>query len=186
MAYKYSSLVDERHGRLLVLSRAQNDHNGSNWNCRCDCGVERVVRGSSLRNGLTRSCGCLSDEVKRQRRGVKGPGWKGGKTHSSTGYVLVQMPSHPAATKSGYVAEHRLVMENKIGRFLTKYETVHHINGNRTDNRENNLELWASRQPKGQRVSDLIEWAKEILILYGDEEAKIPLPLSRHIGATFR
>lgn len=167
MAYKYSSLVHERFGRLVVLSRAQNDHDGSRWNCRCDCGRDHTVRGSSLRNGLTKSCGCLNDEIKRQRRGIKGPGWKGGKTRSSTGYTLVQMPSHPAASKSGYVPEHRLVMEGIIGRFLRSEETVHHINGLRTDNRPKNLELWTSRQPKGQRVADLIAWAKEVIQIYG-------------------
>jgi hypothetical protein len=81
--------------------------------------------------------------------------------------MLVQEPSHPAAQADGYVPEHRLVMESLIGRYLLPEETVHHINGLRDDNRPENLELWASRQPKGQRVSDLVEWAEEILKLYG-------------------
>jgi hypothetical protein len=53
------------------------------------------------------------------------------------------------------IYEHRDVMEKILGRKLTKEETVHHKNGVRHDNRPENLELWASRHGKGQRVSDL-------------------------------
>lgn len=64
------------------------------------------------------------------------------------------------------IAEHRAVMEASLGRRLTKQETVHHVNGNKLDNRIENLELWASRHPRGQRVTDLVEFAHEILDTY--------------------
>lgn len=65
-----------------------------------------------------------------------------------------------------HVREHRRVMEDFLGRSLTPEETVHHINGVRHDNRLENLELWSSSHPPGQRVKDKVAWAKEILERY--------------------
>jgi len=62
--------------------------------------------------------------------------------------------------------EHRLVMEAQLARPLRPDENVHHINGVRTDNRPENLELWVTHQPSGQRPEDLIAWAREILERY--------------------
>jgi len=57
-------------------------------------------------------------------------------------------------------------MEQHLGRALLPEESVHHINGVRHDNRLENLELWSSSHPAGQRVSDKVAWAREILALY--------------------
>ena len=61
-------------------------------------------------------------------------------------------------------------MEIFLKRELYKHENVHHINGDRSDNRIENLELWSKCQPCGQRVIDKINWAKEILKQYKDYE----------------
>lgn len=75
---------------------------------------------------------------------------------------------HPHADKGGRVYQHRIVMEEKIGRYLFPFETVHHINGVKNDNRIENLELWVKVQPTGARVEDVVKWAKKVLKIYGD------------------
>jgi hypothetical protein len=85
------------------------------------------------------------------------------------GYVILWLPNHPLANKSGNVYEHRLVMSEQIGRWLAKHETVHHKNGVRNDNRPENLELWSNAQPYGQRVEDKVNHAIEILKQYAPE-----------------
>lgn len=70
------------------------------------------------------------------------------------------------AVDGSYVPEHRYIYEQFLGRKLLKEENIHHKNGVRHDNRLENLELWSSSQPSGQRVEDKIAWAKELLSLY--------------------
>lgn len=70
------------------------------------------------------------------------PRWKGGRhPDSGTGYIWVYSPAHPYRTIHNRVAEHRLVMEKHLGRYLSVGEVVHHKNGIRNDNRLSNLEL---------------------------------------------
>jgi len=74
------------------------------------------------------------------------------------GYLIVKGEySHPRAS-NGQIREHTVVMEKHLGRYLTANENVHHKNGIRDDNRIENLELWVTYQPYGQRVEDLIKF----------------------------
>lgn len=105
---------------------------------------------------------------KTWRRGADHGHWRGGK-HLSNGYVLVlDFEKEKNKGASSYSFEHRLVMENHIGRKLLPSETVHHKNGVRTDNRLENLELWSKSHPAGQRVEDKLKWAREIIQFYAN------------------
>lgn len=104
----------------------------------------------------------------RQRRGKPiHERYVGRKTRNGEGYVLEKVSdwNRPGCYR-GYVLEHVLVMEARLGRYLFPDENVHHKNGVRHDNRIENLELWSTSQPSGQRVEDLVLWAAEILSRY--------------------
>jgi len=70
--------------------------------------------------------------------------WTGGRTKDVDGYILVKAPGHPFAGNRGYVREHRLVMEEKLGRYLDPDEVVHHLDGVNDNNDPDNLEVYAT------------------------------------------
>jgi len=78
-------------------------------------------------------------------KGKNGNNWKGGRRIKTNGYVEIRKPNHPTSHKDGYILEHRYIMEKHLGRLLTKSETLHHKNGNRSDNRIENLILLNSK-----------------------------------------
>lgn len=152
--------VGQIFGYLTVLGRGERNNRGAlMWLCKCSCGAEKSVRPDKLREGRTKSCGC-----RRRQRPERSLG--SGRRKDKDGYVVILEKTHPNSDKNGYVFEHRKVMSNYLGRPLLPQESVHHINGIRSDNRLENLELWSKSQPRGQRVIDKLYWAEEIQKLY--------------------
>ena len=96
-----------------------------------------------------------------KRRGIRN---MSGRYVTKAGYVRVHRPG--GVGRDLWVLEHRLVMEQHLGRPLRSDENVHHKNGDKQNNRLENLELWVKFQPNGQRVEDMLAWAHEVIARY--------------------
>lgn len=96
-------------------------------------GKDCPVYGKKMSECTRQKMRLIWDKIGNERRFYR-------KKHSG-GYIMVYSPDHPAADNTGYVLEHRLVMEEWLGRLLSSDEIVHHKNGNKEDNRIYNLML---------------------------------------------
>ena len=135
-----ADLTGQRFGRLSILSysgRSKHKQPDHLWLCECDCGTVRPVLLRSLKRGLALSCGCIRAE-KQKLRGPEHPHYRGGKSHDTNGYITLTSKIHG---RNHQAREHRVMMEEHIGRKLTPNEVVHHKNENKSDNRIENLQV---------------------------------------------
>ena len=148
---KFSNNKSSKDGLTAFCKKCHQQYQRNNCYDLCECGNTKKKRA--------KTCAICKGRIKTEKS-------QGNKAKNSEGYILVFNSYHPNAPKSGYILEHRLVMEKKLGRYLLPTENVHHINGIKCDNDENNLELWITSQPSGLRLQDAIKYWEDQLELY--------------------
>lgn len=124
---------------------------------RWEAGESQTAIGQSLGISQAQAGRLLAlhgyEKEHRRPRGEKHGAWKGGRVLLEGYWQIRVQPDDLIGMAmrgtNGYVAEHRLVMAHALGRTLNKHETVHHVNGDRTDNRLENLQLRQGRHGKG-------------------------------------
>lgn len=158
--------------RLTAIKQVGKSGGNNVWLFKCDCGNEiHLKRVQVTKNNPTKSCGCLRKETTSKRMSKENHyNWKGGE---------------PSVNGKGYkefrhgelrgVREHRYVYEQHYGITLTSNQNIHHINGDRLDNRIENLELWDTSQPSGQKIEDKINYYFELIERYKDHPLYKPL-----------
>ena len=119
------------------------------------CEKQFRAKPSEVKRGYGRFCSksCASKwrvangksgAIGTPQNGANNSNWKGGRIRHIKGYVMIHYPNHYRADANGYVMEHIIVAEKKLGRLLWPWEVVHHKNGKKDDNRPENLELFSS------------------------------------------
>lgn len=133
--------------------------------CRFE-GCKKLSESRGLCNGHYKQWGKGSELQELKRFSIPRGTW-GGWYMSGGGYVERHRLTEDGVRE--YQKQHRYVVELREGRKLKPHENVHHLNGQRSDNRPENLELWSKSQPSGQRVEDKTAWALEWLEQYAPE-----------------
>ena len=91
-----------------------------------------------------------------------------------THYKKVYKPDHPYAMSCGCVYEHRLVMEQLLGRYLDPGEQVHHVDENKENNSPGNLKLCSSQKEHSQEHSYDEDFLINMLVSYADMKGRLP------------
>ncbi len=135
MPYKGTKMSEEGQKRLSeTRKRLFTQGRLAPWNkglTKKDHRVFKNISGGSRKTQFKKG-------PKPETAGRNNANWKGGKRKSSAGYILIRNKTHPRS-QNGYIFEHTLMAEKKLGRYLKLDELVHHINENKEDNRPENL-----------------------------------------------
>jgi predicted ribonuclease toxin of YeeF-YezG toxin-antitoxin module len=152
MKQKHSRIKGTKYNYWTLLGNEEKRNDEVYVECKCNCGTIKFINFKSIIKNVSKSCGCYRKTLYKENKfGMGNTNWKGGKVINSGGYIEIRF-------NNKYVKEHRYVYEQHYGITLTLNQNIHHINGDRLDNRIENLELWDTSQPKGQRVEDKINF----------------------------
>ncbi len=133
---RFRDRTGDKVGRLTVVKRLENRNKRSLWLCECECGNSVEVFGDNLGGNNTFSCGCF---MVHQVSGENSKSWKGGRWLGTDGYVHVNVGAGERPER-----EHRIVGGKALGRELRTNEVVHHIDGDKSNNNNDNLLICTS------------------------------------------
>jgi len=165
---------EKKNPKLRLIrnkSWLQNRYTENNWGTSqiasfCDCDVQTVRKSLKFFDIPIRSNQEANKLVGIKKRGKEHQNWKGGRINCN-GYIQIKKEKHPFLNKSGYILEHRFIMENYLEKtnpnhlalieidkklYLRPEYTVHHRDTNKSNNKITNLELWHRGHPKGYKV----------------------------------
>jgi hypothetical protein len=166
--YKHSQAARARYCSLSCRGAAKTDRASVTKICEI-CGTPfSALPSRKSRLGKTYCSRICAN------KGIAKSKDKGGHLNKS-GYRIIRRDGD-------YILEHRYIMQQYLGRALYVNENVHHKNGQRADNRLENLELWVKPQVPGQRLEDVIEWMTSFLSLYGyavTKHSQTPSPVDQ-------
>lgn len=159
--YGHWSRTPEAKAIHLARRKSKEEPNPSGL-CQCGCGTPTPIASRSKYSqgyGAGQHTRFVKGHGQRPLKGPKNAAWRGGRVVMTSGYVLLYAPDHPHASK-GYVPEHRVVVEKRLGRILDRGERVHHLNHVRGDNRDENLILFPSHSAhiQAEHRNSLNDW----------------------------
>ncbi len=143
--------LEQKSVKQIARDLETTDHNVWYWSRKYGLRDENISKSDAVKAGLKK-------QYPDGRSGKNSSNWQGGRVKRQ-GYIVIHRPDHPRSPSNGYVMEHRLIMEDHLGRYLEPNEVVHHLNGIKDDNRIENLEV----VNRGDYVSNHFQASHEVL-----------------------